>query len=110
MLLFLTGDFAGVEVPAAISLGGVDELAAVGVEIDAAFLLGAIGNAAGRLVLDGGDKDFATGDEGDLFSIGRCSHLGDVLGEANHLGVHLFRAADGDLELARFGVELVLHV
>lgn len=110
MFFFLAVNLRGVEVPAAVALGGVDELAAVGVEVDGAFLLGGVGDAAGGLVVDGGDEDFATGDEGDFLSIRGGDHFGDGFGHGDHAAVDLGIVADGDVELPGLGGNVVLEV
>ena len=84
VLLFLAHDAGGVQVPAAIALAGVEQLAALGVPAHAALLLGRVGDAA-RGALQAGHEHLPAVDEGHLLAAGRRHHF-------VHVTVHLHGA------------------
>ncbi len=81
----LAADGAGVQVPASVALGGVEQGAAVRAEAHVTLLFRRVGDAARGALLHGCDEHLAAVDEGDLLAGGRH-------GELAHLTVHRHRS------------------
>ena len=86
--LLLAYDAGGVEVPAAIALGGVQDRSPIGTETGRTLLLGRVGDAARGALLHGAHEDLAAVHEHDLLPVGGDIELADAT-------VHLHGALRG---------------
>ena len=76
-LIILVGEFTFVDSPFAVTLGVVEDAAAILSEGHPALLLGGIGDAAGISQLQRGHEDISPGDHGNFLAIGGCCESAD---------------------------------
>ena len=111
--VFLALDGGLDQLPVAIALGGIVEGAVVTAPRQAILGLGCVGDALGGAILDRGDKDLATGDEGHLLAVGRCHCRGSATrhGGAQHILRVVVIEVNLDLDglaALRLGVQLAV--
>ena len=100
LLLVLVFDAGLVNLPHSAALAVIDDAAAIGREIDGAFLLGSVGDLLGGLVIDRGDIHIAVHDKSHFLAAGRhadgCCSAGLDLA---HKVLIIDIGSDGDINL-----------
>ena len=91
-----------IDIPPTVALSGIDELLAIGAEVDITFFFGRTRETLGRTVFAVRDEDIAVDDEGNFLVIGSYGEGSDAITDGLGLDRSLFLVTDDvDLHLRR---------